>query len=144
MSGGQCQRGGGLYSEVQCIMGNGHIGTPYEQTDTSENIIFPQLRWRGVKIMDTKTDKLIPYFLTAPYQPNRIFGLAFKLRWIFPFNIGSIHVVFNLCIPFLSYFTIFHNSNTKIFQPHFTQYIISQLMQIKSRSLISWSSFHIF
>ena len=103
MSGGQWQRGGGLYSEVQCIMGNGHIGTPYEQTDTSENIIFPQLRRRVVKIMDTKTGKVIPYFLTAPYQPNRIFGLAFKLRWIFPLNIGSIHVFFNLGISFLDW-----------------------------------------
>ena len=74
-------------------MGNGHMGTPYEQTDTSKNIIFPQLRWRAVKIMDT-------YFLTAAYQPNRIFGLAFKLRWIFPLNIGSIHVFFNLGIHF--------------------------------------------
>ena len=143
MFGGQCQRRGGLYSEVQGIMGNGHMGIPYEQTDASENI-FPQLRWRAVKVMDTKTNKLIPYFLTEPYQPNRIFGLAFKLRWIFPLNIGSIHVFFNLGIPFLSYFTIFHNSNSKIFQPHFIQYIISQLMQIKSKSLISWSSFHIF
>ena len=25
--------GGGLYSEVQCIMGIGHMGTPHEQTD---------------------------------------------------------------------------------------------------------------
>ena len=37
-----------LYSEVQCIMGNGtHVN---RQTDTIENTTFPQLRWRVVKI----------------------------------------------------------------------------------------------
>ena len=36
-----------------------------------------------------------------------------------------------------------HNSNSKVFQPRFAWNIISQLMQIKSRSLSSWSSFHI-
>ena len=45
---------------------------------------------------------------------------------------------------YLSYFTIFHSSNFKIFQPHFAQHIISQLMQIEGSSLSSWSSFHIF
>ena len=35
-----------LYSEVECIMGNGDMGTPCEQTDTTENITFPQIRWR--------------------------------------------------------------------------------------------------
>ena len=45
-----------LYSEVQCIIGNGHMRTPpplpwtARQTDTTENITFPQLRWREVKI----------------------------------------------------------------------------------------------
>ena len=38
---------GGLYSEVQCIMGNGRMGSPLPPvnrlTDTSENIPFPQL-----------------------------------------------------------------------------------------------------
>ena len=34
---------GVLYSEVQCIMGNGH-----NKTDITENIIFPQLCWRAV------------------------------------------------------------------------------------------------
>ena len=42
--------GGGLYSEFQCIMGNGHMGTPRVQTDMTENITFPQLRWPVVKI----------------------------------------------------------------------------------------------
>ena len=38
---------GALYSEVQCIMGNCHMGTPsvdrmtYYRTDTTENITFP-------------------------------------------------------------------------------------------------------
>ena len=34
----------GLYSKVQCIMGNGHIGIPLctdRPTDTTENITFP-------------------------------------------------------------------------------------------------------
>ena len=43
-----------LYSEVQCIMGNGHIwGAPpltEWRTDTTENITFPQHRWRAVNI----------------------------------------------------------------------------------------------
>ena len=39
---------GTLYSEVQCIMDNGHIGT-HRQTDTTENITFPKLRWPAVK-----------------------------------------------------------------------------------------------
>ena len=42
--------GGVLYNDFQCIMGIGHMGPPIprEQTDTSENIIFPQLRWWAV------------------------------------------------------------------------------------------------
>ena len=36
--------GGGVYSEVQCIMDNGHIGSPHLwtewRTDTTENITF--------------------------------------------------------------------------------------------------------
>ena len=42
---------GALCSEVQpFIMGNGQIGTspPRGQTGTTENVIFPQLRWRAV------------------------------------------------------------------------------------------------
>ena len=41
--------GWALYSEVWCIMGNGHMGSPRGQTDTTENITFPQLRLRAVK-----------------------------------------------------------------------------------------------
>ena len=41
--------GWALYSEVQCIMGNGHMG-PYGQTDTCENITFIQFRQWEVKI----------------------------------------------------------------------------------------------
>ena len=40
--------GEGLYSEVQCIMGNGHMGTPLWTewwTDTYENITLLQVRW---------------------------------------------------------------------------------------------------
>ena len=50
----------------------------------------------------------------------------------------------SLSILFLSYFTIFHNLNSKNLHPHFAQHLISQLMQIKSRSLSSWCSFHLF
>ena len=39
-----------LYSEVQCIMVNGHMSQldPCKQTDTTENITFPQIYWRVV------------------------------------------------------------------------------------------------
>ena len=37
--------GGGLYSDVQGIMDNSHMGTPPEQND----ITFPPLHWRAVK-----------------------------------------------------------------------------------------------
>ena len=39
-----------LYTEVQYIMGNGHMGSPLlnRQTDTSENITFLQIRWQAV------------------------------------------------------------------------------------------------
>ena len=41
-----------MYREFQCIMVNGNMGTPAlfpcEQTDTTENITFPQLRWRAI------------------------------------------------------------------------------------------------
>ena len=40
--------GEALYSELDCIMVNGHMGDPREQTDTSENITFLQVRWRVV------------------------------------------------------------------------------------------------
>ena len=43
----------------------------------------------------------------------------------------------SLSILFLSYLTIFHNSNSKIVQSHFTHHIISQLIQIEIRSLSS-------
>ena len=42
---------GALYSEVQCIMGNGHMETPppvKRKTDMSEIITFPQLHWQAV------------------------------------------------------------------------------------------------
>ena len=43
-----------MRSEVQCIMGNGHVGPTHEQTEIqthmTENITFPQLRWRVVMI----------------------------------------------------------------------------------------------
>ena len=49
---------GRLYSEVQCIMGNGHIGPPCGQTQTTENITFPRLRWQMVTITGQTQYKL--------------------------------------------------------------------------------------
>ena len=51
----QCQMGGGrgLYRDIQCVIGNVHLGPPCmgrmtdRQMDMTENI--PQLRWRVVK-----------------------------------------------------------------------------------------------
>ena len=41
--------GGAVYSEFQCIMGNGYMGTPMDSlTDTYENITFSQLCYRAV------------------------------------------------------------------------------------------------
>ena len=45
------QRGQALYNEVQCITGNGHMGTLMWTdwwTDMYENITLPQLHWRPV------------------------------------------------------------------------------------------------
>ena len=39
---------GSLYSEAQCIMGNGHMG-PAVNRHTNGSLVFPQLHWRGVK-----------------------------------------------------------------------------------------------
>ena len=44
---------GSLYGEVQCIMDNGHMGSPPcgqndLLTDKTENTTLPQLRWRTV------------------------------------------------------------------------------------------------
>ena len=45
------QGGEAIYSEVQCTMGNGHMGlNPCEQADMTENITFPQLLWRVVNL----------------------------------------------------------------------------------------------
>ena len=47
---------GTLHSEVQGIMGNGHMQSPSGQTEwqthTTEIITFPQLHWQAVKIID--------------------------------------------------------------------------------------------
>ena len=52
--GGGRARDGGLYSEVECIMGNGHMVTPVDrQTHIRENITFPQLHWRAVQMLLT-------------------------------------------------------------------------------------------
>ena len=38
-----------LYGVLQCIMGNGHMGSPLNRmTATAENITFPQLCWHAV------------------------------------------------------------------------------------------------
>ena len=36
------------YSEVQCILSDGHMGTPYGQTDACENITLTQFSLRAV------------------------------------------------------------------------------------------------
>ena len=49
--GGLTWGGGSLYGKVQCIVGNGHGILPppnCEQADMTENITFPQLRWKAV------------------------------------------------------------------------------------------------
>ena len=47
-------RGGPLQSEVQCIVGNGHMGPPLvnRQTNVTENITLLRLRWRAVIITE--------------------------------------------------------------------------------------------
>ena len=51
---GTGDQGGSPYNELQCIMGNDPMGLPCGQnnwlleTDMTENITFPQLRWRVV------------------------------------------------------------------------------------------------
>ena len=55
---------GSLYSEVQCIIGNGHIGTPCRQTDMYESITFLQLHWRVVMIKYSKEEhNLFAFFI---------------------------------------------------------------------------------
>ena len=41
-----------LYSEIQCIMGNGHMGPPLWTDRHYWKITFPQLRWRVVNIRE--------------------------------------------------------------------------------------------
>ena len=43
-----CWGVGSLYSEVQCIMGNGHTGPPCKET--GDNLTLPQLRLRPMTI----------------------------------------------------------------------------------------------
>ena len=54
VSRGQGWSWGWLYSELQCTMGNGHMGTPRGETEsqkhTTENITFPQLHLQAVII----------------------------------------------------------------------------------------------
>ena len=45
---------GTLYSEIQCIMSNGHMGPPplNRMTDTCDNNTYPQLCWAATKVLD--------------------------------------------------------------------------------------------
>ena len=59
-----------LYSGVQCIMCNGHMGSPPRQTDrqtdrqqTTEKVTYLQLRWRAVVIVKTIVVPCILYTL---------------------------------------------------------------------------------
>ena len=51
------KRGGGIerYSEIQCIMGNGHMGPPCEKTDAYENIPFTKLRLQVVVMKNVES-----------------------------------------------------------------------------------------
>ena len=54
---------GSPYIEVQCIMGNDHMGLPVNrQTDMTENITFPQPCWQAVNIVSRNVDHLLTYF----------------------------------------------------------------------------------
>ena len=90
MSGGGA--GEALYSELDCIMVNGHMGDPREQTDTSENITFLQVRWRVVIT-------ITPLHYWKSYKPEelnltptsacktQLLGLAYTLQQLC--NTGS-------------------------------------------------------
>ena len=79
-----CQPYGGrgsLYGgDVQCIMGNYHIGSPSvnRQTHTTENITFPQLRWRAV----TRESKCVS---------DNLDGWWFKIWLVRPRLLRSLH-----------------------------------------------------
>ena len=72
-----------------------------------------------------------PGSLTPGFEVPKMRVLVPSLIFLDFFSLAS------LGIKFLSYFTFFHNLNSKIFQPCFTRHFISQLMQIKSRCLSS-------
>ena len=83
---------GDLYSEIQSIMGNGYMGIPCEETDTCENITFPQLRWQAAMKLGRKSGATsrndteqcrIQDFLEGRARTRRagahpIFGIFFK------------------------------------------------------------------
>ena len=77
---------GCLYSEVKCIMGNGHMVPPPvdRQTGTTKNITFPQPRWWAVRIKYLKSRRWIMYMakilqLHNRYDQDSLQKLWFKL-----------------------------------------------------------------
>ena len=63
-------------SEVQCIIGNGHMGPPnvIRQTDKTKNIIFPQLRWRAVISRKVVTFFVSKVLTSKLHRPRRRIG----------------------------------------------------------------------
>ena len=62
-----CPGEGGLYSEVQCIMGCSHMRSPFPcgQIDMTENIIFPQLHWWAAIIHFAKINEDLSFELAS-------------------------------------------------------------------------------
>ena len=93
MSGGS----GDMYSEVKCIMDNGHMGhcsLSHEQTDTTENITFLQPHWQTViSIERSSSGRAIILRLLKLFFHRKIHGtlITFALNleaisWNFPLS----------------------------------------------------------
>ena len=74
---------GDLYSEVQCTMSNGYMGTPSpwaDRQDKRENISFPQLCWQAVtnvyngRIFQTRPGSTNPLFWNENLLFSKIFA----------------------------------------------------------------------
>ena len=94
--------GSSLYGEVQCFIGNGHMGPsalapPPIQTDTTENITFLQLRWRAGKKdrSGAQIQRKVCSHVTK-FGPSPTFGP--KLFCIRKYNFGADGSVTHLAI----------------------------------------------
>ena len=81
-------------------------------------------------------------YLFAPLAINKIFPPFILPHFVQHIIFPHLFCLTSLSILFLEYFANYHSS--KIFQVSFTWHIISQLIQIESRSFTCWSWFHIF